>query len=110
MTHSDIVAQLAKERVIETIISNIGTDTKDDTYQDLAQDLYECLLRKDPDTLVQMYLNNEIRYYLVRMVVLNVCSKNSPYYYDYKLPQKKAQYYLDDPETTTTVQNIEDRP
>ena len=110
MTHSDVIAQLARDKVIESIIQNIGTDTNDGTYEDLAQDLYESLLRKDPDTVVQMYLNNEIRFYLARMVVQNVCSKNSPYYYEYKLPQRKAQYYLDDPETTTTIQNIEDRP
>lgn len=86
-----IVERIAKERVIETIIENVakspldrdGGTLSDPYLQDLAQDLYLDLLQKPQDKIQEMYESGELRWYCTRMVVNNIKSKNSRYYYDY---------------------------
>lgn len=86
-----IIERIAKERVIETIIENVAkspldrdSGTLSDPYlQDLAQDLYLDLLQKPQEKIQEMYENGELRWYCTRMVVNNIKSKNSRYYYDY---------------------------
>lgn len=77
---NSIIEELAKDRVIETIITNI-TQTEDDTLNDLAQILYEDLLLKDEEKIVQLYKDNQLQYFITRMVLNSINSKTSRYYY-----------------------------
>ena len=81
-TKNEIVELIAKQRVIENIILNIVGETNAN-HQDLAQDLYISLLEKEESKIVELYNNNELRWFITRMVVNNIKSVNSRFYYNY---------------------------
>lgn len=79
MTKNEVVNIIAKERMVETIVSNIAKSS-DDLLNDLVQEIYLDLLQKDEDKIVKLYLSNQIRYFITRIVINNIHSKNSPYW------------------------------
>ena len=79
MTKNEIIGRLAKERIVETIVSNIAKSS-DDLLNDLIQEIYLDLLSKDEDKIVKLYETNQIRYFITRIVINNLHSKNSPYW------------------------------
>lgn len=93
---NDIIGELARQQVVEDIILNIVGEVGADE-QDLAQDIYLDLLSKDEDKITSM-TDKELRYFVSRMVMNNVCSKTSPFYYKYK---KNTRY--------TTLDEIQDK-
>lgn len=70
---------IAKERMVETIVSNIAKSS-DDLLNDLVQEIYLDLLQKDEGKIVKLYESNQIRYFITRIVINNIHSKNSPYW------------------------------
>lgn len=70
---------IAKERMVETIVSNIAKSS-DDLLNDLVQEIYLDLLQKDDEKIVKLYQSNQIRYFITRIVINNIHSKNSPYW------------------------------
>lgn len=78
-----IIKKLAEEKTIETIIKNVAK-TDDDTLQDLAQMLYLDLLEKKDETIITLYQEKKLQYFLTRMVINSINSKTSRYYYLYK--------------------------
>lgn len=86
-TKLQIIEELAKNKVVENLIKNI-TKRWDDTYNDLAQMIYEDLLIKKKEELIQKLYenqesNNELNAFLIRMIINNIYSKNSPFYYQF---------------------------
>ena len=79
MTKNEIIEKLAKERLVETAVTNIAK-TNSDTLKDLSQEIYLDLLSKDEEKIVNLYETNQIRFFVVRMVTNNLFSKNSPFY------------------------------
>ena len=75
-----IIEELAKNREIEKIISRINP-SNDDTLNDLSQMLYEDLLMKDDDKIIQLYENDQLNFFITRMVLNSINSKTSRYYY-----------------------------
>ena len=85
MTKNEVVNIIAKERLVEQICSNIAKSADcDDTLKDLSQEIYLDLLSKDEQKIVKLYEDNQIRFFVVRMVANNLFSKNSPYYQVFK--------------------------
>lgn len=85
MSDYDVVNDIAKKKMVETIISNVGKGTFPCT-DDLAQDIYLELLNKvdkKPTYLVQLTQKKQLNFYITRMVMNNLFSKNSRYYYNY---------------------------
>lgn len=84
----DIVEELARNKLIEELVNNIAP--ADESYkEDLVQDLYIELLNKPPDNIINLYQANKLKYFIVRMVMNNINSKTSPFYYRYKKNAKK---------------------
>lgn len=81
-TKNEIVELIANEKLIEDVILNI-TGEMTTNYQDLAQDLYISLLEKEESKIVELYEKKELRWFIVRMVLNNLKSVNSRYYYNY---------------------------
>lgn len=79
MTKNEVVSTIAKERMVETIVSNIAKSS-DDLLNDLVQEIYLDLLQKDDEKIVKLYESNQIRYFVTRIVINNIHSKNSPYW------------------------------
>ena len=74
-----MVEIIAKEKVVEQIVSNIAKSS-DDLLNDLVQEIYLDLLTKDEDKIIKLYETNQIRYFITRIVINNLHSKNSPYW------------------------------
>lgn len=83
MNKNDVIGKLAKERLVETIVSNIAK-TNSDVLNDLSQNIYLDLLEKDEQKIVKLYESNQIRFFVVRMILNNLFSKNSPFYQTFR--------------------------
>lgn len=88
MTKIQIIEELARNRTVETLISNIVKHKWNDTHNDLAQMIYEDLLTKKDENLIQRLYenqesNNELNAFLIRIILNNIFSKNSPFYYQF---------------------------
>lgn len=92
-TKQDVIDTIAKQRVVEGIVKNIAGDTfnrEEYNLNDLSQDIYVDLLSKNDDKIVEMYNNDQLKFFITRIVLNNVYSKNSPYYSKYKKLLKKS--------------------
>ena len=78
-----IIDEISKDKLVEEIVYNIG-DKGDEDLKDLIQDIYINLLEKEDDLIETLYSTNQLKFYIVKMVVNNIHSKNSPYYTKYK--------------------------
>ena len=83
MTKSEIIGRLAKEKMVETIVSNIAK-ANSDILNDLSQNIYIDLLMKDEEKIVNLYETNQLRFFIVKMAKNNLFSKNSPFYKTFK--------------------------
>ena len=93
MTKNEVVEKLAKERLVETIVSNIAKFANcDDALKDLSQNIYIDLLQKDDEKIVNLYESNQLRFFIVKMAKNNLFSKNSPFY---KTLKKNANLTVD---------------
>ena len=78
-----IIDEISKQKIVEEIVYNIG-DKGDEDLKDLIQDIYINLLEKEDNLIETLYNTNQLKYFIIRMVVNNIHSKNSPYYTKYK--------------------------
>ena len=83
MTKYNIIDEISKNKIVEEIVYNIG-DRGDEDLKDLIQDIYINLLEKEDDLNKTLYNKNQLKNFIIRMVVNNIHSKNSPYYTKYK--------------------------
>lgn len=83
MTKGEIINIIAKDRWVESIITNIAGDA-DDLLNDLAQDIYVDLMLKDEEKVVKLYEAKQLKFFITRMVLNNIHSKNSPFWMQYK--------------------------
>ena len=83
MNKQEIIQEISKDKVVEEIVYNIGSKGDEDL-KDLIQDIYINLLEKEDSLIETLYSTNQLKFYIIRMVVNNIHSKNSPYYTKYK--------------------------
>ena len=98
MTKNEVISIIAKEKMVETAIANIAK-TNSDVLNDLSQNIYLDLLEKDEQKIVKLYEDNQIRFFVVRMILNNLFSKNSPFYQTFK---KNANLTVD-------IDNLKDK-
>ena len=83
MDKYNIIDEISKDKIVEEIVYNIG-DKGDEDLKDLVQDIYINLLEKEDSLIETLYNTNKLKFYIIRMVVNNIHSKNSPFYTKYK--------------------------
>lgn len=80
MTRQEIVEQVAREQRVEHFIMNVArTHTLAPDLQDLAQMVYLALLTYDPDKIVDLWENDELGFFIARIVTNQYRSKDSPW-------------------------------
>lgn len=97
-----LIEYLARAKVVEGIINNIAQsgDRRLGFLDDLAQDIYLVLL--SDKEFVESMEDEQQRYYITRIVLNQIQSKNSRYYYNYKkqyeklIPIDDVKYKIDD--------------
>lgn len=104
MSDMEIINIIANRKMVESIIDNNSKGTYPNT-EDLAQDLYVELIekiKKQPNYLVNLYQQKHLNFYLTRIVMNNLFSKNSRYYYNY------ARWYLNRSDEITEIEDTSD--
>ena len=79
-TPVEIAAILAKERRVETMVQNIAharTLTAD--LCDLCQMVYLLIMTYDPEKITDLWENEQINFFLARVIRTNLTSPRSPY-------------------------------
>lgn len=80
-TTAEIVGELAKGRVVETLVQNVTHHSVlRGNLLDLAQIIYFALLQTDPSRLEHLKVSGQMKYYIVRMIMNQYFSESSPFY------------------------------
>lgn len=81
MTRQEIVAELARNKVVEKMVCRICKTRITFDLDDLCQMVYLVLLEYDEDKIVELHDHNELQFFINRIIRNNVLSKNSRFYY-----------------------------
>lgn len=84
MSAEQIIEYLAKTKYIENFIRKISKGESQFNLDDLAQDIIEILLNKPEDLICNLWNNEELDYYLYRIICNQIYSKTSPYHRTYR--------------------------
>lgn len=80
MTRLEIVDRLGREKRVERFIMNTArTSRLAADLQDLAQMVYLALLTYDEDKIVDLWENDELGFFIARIVTNQYRSKDSPW-------------------------------
>lgn len=79
-SRTEIVEALARDRVVETMVENIAHQSLSADLKDLAQMVYLILLEYDEDKLQDLWENDQMRFFIARVIVNQYRSSNSPYH------------------------------
>ena len=86
MTRSEIIEQIAKERMVETMVQNIAHQSLNDNadLSDLCQMVYMILLEYDEDKLQDLWEHKQMNFFLARIIVNQYRSSLSPFHITYR--------------------------
>ena len=91
MTKQDIIQELADNNTIHEIVNNIIKSPLTEDELDFIQDLYIELLSKDDKVIEDLYNKNQLKFFITRIVLNNLRSVTSPFYYKYRRWTSKKQ-------------------
>lgn len=90
MTKYEIVEQLARERKVEEMVSNIAHSRLTDDLRDLCQMVYVYLLEYDDDKIADLWDHNQMGFFIARIVINQFRSKHSPWHDLIRKPRNLA--------------------
>ena len=85
-----IVETLARERRVEQMVVNIAHQTLTPDLEDLCQMVYLILLEYDEAKLQDLWENDQINFFLARVILNQYRSTNSPFYALFRKFQEKS--------------------
>lgn len=77
-----IVGRIAEEKRVEKIVDNINNIVRNK--EDLIQEIYMVLLEYDEEKLRTLYDNNQLNFFLVRIIKNQYFSRTSPFHRKYR--------------------------
>ena len=77
---SEIVAQIARERRVETMVENIAKSPLTADLKDLSQMVYLALLEYDGAKIQDLWEHGQINFFIARIIINQYRSANSPFY------------------------------
>lgn len=90
MDRYEIVNDIAKGKVVETMVSKIAHQSLTADLKDLVQMVYLILLEYDEKKLQDLWENKQMPYFLARIIVNQVRSKHSPFYTIFRKFQERS--------------------
>ena len=84
MTRDEIIQELAKDRIVENVVMNIGHSKMTADLSDLAQEIYMILLTYDEDKIIDLWVNGEIGFFIARIAINQYRSSSSPFHIIYR--------------------------
>ena len=90
MTKVEIVTQMASSRMVEAMVANIAHQRLSPELKDLCQMIYLILLEYDEEKLIDLWKNNQMKFFLARIIVNQFRSSYSPYHISFRKFQEMA--------------------
>ena len=91
MDKASIIEQIAKGRMVESMVENIAHQALNDDLSDLCQMIYVLLLEYDEDKLRDLWEHNQIRFFLAKIIVNQYRSNTSLFHYTFRKYQEKSK-------------------
>ena len=91
-TKVHIIETIARERRVEAMVENIAHHPLTADLKDLCQIVYLVLLEYDETKLLDLWENNQINFFLARVIVNQYRSSNSPFHYIFRRFQERCVY------------------
>ena len=82
MTKNEIIEQWFREGLVQNIVKKVSNGSDDQKWDDLVQIVYIYLLEKPEELIQKIYKDGSYRYLAARMVMRQVTSTRSKWYYD----------------------------
>lgn len=80
MRKEAIIEALSKERRVEAMVENIAHRSLDADLKDLCQMVYLVLLEYDEEKILDLWENDQINFFLARIIINQYRSSNSPFH------------------------------
>lgn len=87
---SEIVAMLARKRIVETMVQNIAHQPLSADLKDLVQMVYMILLEYDDAKILDLWTHGQIRFFIARIIINQFRSSNSPFHAIYRKWQERS--------------------
>lgn len=85
-----IIETLAKERRVEALVENIAHHSLTADLKDLCQMVYLVLLEYDETKLLDLWENEQINFFLARIIINQYRSSNSPFHTIFRKFQERS--------------------
>lgn len=97
MTPEEILTKVVEEDLLYKLSMNITKGKRYEWFDDMFHDIYIQLLTKDREKIVQLYKNDQMKFFLSRVLMNNIQSTTSATYRNYrKFPSKSEELRWDD--------------
>ena len=90
MNKQTIIETLAKERRVEALVENIAHHSLTAALKDLCQMVYLILLEYDESKLQDLWENEQMNFFLARIILNQYRSSNSPFHSIYRKYQERS--------------------
>ena len=85
-----IIDTLAKEKRVEAMVENIAHHALTDDLKDLCQMVYLILLEYDEDKIIDLWENDQMNFFLARIIINQYRSSNSPFHTIFRKYQERS--------------------
>lgn len=90
MDRNSIVNEIAKGKMVESMVQNIAHQSLTADLKDLSQMVYLILLEYDEAKLQDLWENRQMPYFLARIIINQFRSSNSPYHTIFRKFQERS--------------------
>ena len=84
MSKNEIVNEIANGKMVEQMVQNIAHQSLSDDQKDLCQMVYLILLEYNEQKLQDLWSNNQMNFFLARIIINQFRSSNSPFHMIYR--------------------------
>lgn len=89
---ADIIETLAQEKRVEALVENIAHHSLTADLKDLCQMVYMILLEYDEVKLQDLWENDQMNFFLTRVILNQYRSSNSPFHTIFRKFQERSVY------------------
>lgn len=89
---ADIIETLAEEKRVEALVENIAHHSLTADLKDLCQMVYMILLEYDEVKLQDLWENDQMNFFLTRIILNQYRSSNSPFHTIFRKFQERSVY------------------
>ena len=90
MDKMSIITEIAQNKVVETMVKNVTYKPLNDDTKDLVQMTYLILLEYDEAKLQDLWQNNQMSFFIARIIINQFRSLNSPFHTIFRKFQERS--------------------